>query len=50
MKKGVVIFYILFMLSFVCADVVGDNIPIQIQTVDNSGNIITGTFEFKIDI
>jgi len=50
MKKGVIVFYILFMLSFVCADVIGNNIPIQIQTVDASGNIITGTFEFKIDI
>jgi hypothetical protein len=50
MKKGVVIFYMLFMLSFVCADVIGDSVPIQIQTLDASGNIITGTFNLTINI
>ena len=51
MKRGViVIFYLLFMLYFVSAAAVENSIPIQIQTVDTSGNIITGTFEFKIDI
>jgi len=50
MKKGVVVFCFLVALSFISAESVGNNIPIQIQTVDASGNVITGTFAFTINI
>ncbi|HTY44205.1 MAG TPA: hypothetical protein VMC80_03105, partial [Patescibacteria group bacterium] len=54
MKKGVV-FIVLFMFfltyfSLISASSVSDSIPIQIQTLDDSGNIINGTFQFTINI
>jgi len=53
MKRGlfaIIILSFIFSLSFFSAISVGDNIPIQIQTLDNSGNVITGTFTFQINI
>ncbi len=51
MKKGV-LFIALFVLTlgFVSAAEIENNIPIQIQTLDASGNVITGTFTFTINI
>lgn len=52
MKKRVLIFIflILFFAGFSAADIIEDNIPIQIQTLDSNNEITTGTFTFKIDI
>jgi hypothetical protein len=52
MKKGglIFLFFILFFAGFSVAETVADNIPIQIQTLDASNNVISGTFTFKIDI
>ena len=51
MKKWVFLFgIILIVIGQVSASNVEDNIPVQIQTTDDSGNIITGTFEFTVNI
>jgi hypothetical protein len=53
MKKRLFLFAI-FIISlfsyFISAAEVGNTIPIQVQTSDSSGNIVTGTFEFQINI
>jgi len=43
-------FLFILIINFVFASQVENSIPIQIQTLDNSGTVITGTFTFKIDI
>ena len=40
----------IFLFGFVSAAAIDDSIPIQIQTTDSSGNIVTGTFTFVINI
>jgi len=51
MKRGIVICLLIIFLSIqVLAVAIEDNIPIQIQTTDASGNIVTGTFTFTINI
>ena len=53
MKRGLFVLIILlfiFAFGFLSATSIGDNIPIQIQTLDDSGNIITGTFTFQINV
>ncbi|RLG12698.1 hypothetical protein DRN69_06475, partial [Candidatus Pacearchaeota archaeon] len=54
MKKRVFYFFglVLFLAiaGQISASAVEDNIPIQIQTTDSSGNVVTGTFNFTINI
>ena len=47
-KLFTILFISLFSVTFVSA--IGNTIPIQIQTTDDSGNIQTGTYEFTINI
>ncbi|MCK9569165.1 hypothetical protein M0R72_09505, partial [Candidatus Pacearchaeota archaeon] len=52
MKKGVLLFalFILAFTNFSVAESIYDNIPIQIQALDESGAVSAGTYTFKIDI
>jgi hypothetical protein len=47
---AVIILSFIFASGFLSATDVANNIPIQIQTLDSSGNVITGTFIFQINI
>jgi len=52
MKKGAVLSILLIILAagIISSSSVLDNIPVQIQTTDSGGNIITGTFTFQVNI
>jgi len=54
MKKEVLsvlsILIVMSITSYALALSVGDSIPVQIQTTDSLGNIITGTFNFTVNI
>src|SRR3990172_10680582 len=50
MKRLVMLLFLITFLSLASAAAIDDSIPIQIQTTDSSGNIVTGTFSFMINI
>ena len=50
MEKGLLIIVSLLGLILPLVSAIGDDIPIQIQTTDASGNIITGTFSITVNI
>ncbi|MFB6246195.1 MAG: hypothetical protein ABEI74_01220, partial [Candidatus Pacearchaeota archaeon] len=53
MKRGMLLFSVfvaIFLASLSAAASVGDNLPVQIQATNNNGNIVTGTFDFTVNI
>ncbi len=50
MKKEVIFFLFILSLGLVSATSVSDDLHLNIQTVDASGNIITGTFNFVFNV
>jgi len=50
-KRGFIFaIFIIITIAQVLALTIENNVPVQIQTVDASGNIVTGTFEFTINV
>ena len=49
MKNKILLIFVALM-SIQCVFAFGNSIPVQIQTTDVSGNIVTGTYEFTINI
>ena len=41
---------IIFFISFICASPINDSIHLNVQAVDESGSIVTGTFKFEFNI
>ena len=54
MKKGVIlmswVIYFIFLFSFISSAPIQNDLNLNIQTTDESGNVITGTFDFNFTI
>jgi hypothetical protein len=50
MKNKIIFLFLILIIPLICASAVTDSIHLNVQAVDGSGNVVTGTYKFEFNI